>query len=788
MALNKEAKQAIDNYGKKIKTLDDFVSAVRQIPAMYIGPLSDQGMLTMIREIFQNSVDQLILENSPCNHIYLFYDMRDHRVINEDNGLGLPFNDMVRIFTSEHTSKNYEKELGEYSSGRHGLGSKVVNALSTYFIAESYNYQGEARRLEMVEGYPTSKEPSKIPNPDCKQGTRIEFKPCYEIMGEINLDWQVVYKLVKIITSLTPIGSCVDFEAIDLNGNVHKEHIVNEDGIITDLIMKMRSPMIKPIVLSSDIGTMKCDLAFSYDADAMESGNTEPNITAFSNFCPTVGGGTHVNGFISGVTTWFTSYMNKIYLTDNRKKTKVIASDIKNGLNVMISAAHLEPLFTGQAKELLSNKDIEPFVKDLVIKGLDEWSKNNPQDLQKLCKYFKDLAEIRMKADKEKVKIATKYNASALTGYPAKYTRPEGKTNLELIICEGDSAAGSLKDGRDKKRQGVFPIRGKVANAFKKSYKELFSNAEIQGIVSIVLDRKPYTRNFDPIKDVKWEKIIFAADADIDGSHICALLLRFFIMYMPQLLEAGKVYRAVPPLYGVNKGKNKTDYFTDRIDIVRYIQKEFSKTNKISFNGKPLTSKELTILLTRNEDYLYEMNCIADRYSVDPELLELTLVNYLNNASPAALKKSIKSKYRFMDISNHEKYNTEVVEGIIGNNYNTLYLNDKLIAECKNIIDIIKDNDQVYYTLNGEEVSLYRIMTEYEKSSPKNIQRFKGLGEMSYQKLAESTIHPDGNRTLIRYTLEDAKEELEAIREYESDMKKILSHIGSVSRSELMGI
>ena len=393
-----------------------------------------------------------------------------------------------------------------------------------------------------------------------------------------------------------------------------------------------------------------------------------------------------------------------------------------------------------------------------------------------------------MKADKEKVKIATKYNASALTGYPAKYTRPEGKTGLEFIICEGDSAAGSLKDGRDKKRQGIFPIRGKMPNAFKKSYKEFFSNAEVQGIISIILDRKPYTRNFDPIKDVKWDKIIFAADADIDGSHICAILLRFFIMYMPQLLEAGKVYRAVPPLYGVSKGKNKTEYFTERIDIVRYIQKEFSKTNTISLRGKQLTSKELTILLARNEDYLYEMNCIADRYSVEPELLELTLVNYLNNSSPASLKKSIKSKYRFMEVTNHKKYKTEVLEGVIGNNYNTLYLNDKLISECKNIIDLIKENDQIYYTLNGEEASLYKIMTEYDKSSPKNIQRFKGLGEMSYQKLAESTLHPDGNRTLIRYTLQDAKEELEAIREYESDMKKILSHIGKVSRTELMGI
>lgn len=783
--LTKEMQDAIDNYGSQIKTLQDFVSAVRKRPTMYIGLLYNEGFLNMIREIFQNAVDQLIDPMSPCNYIKIIYNMQTLEVTVSDNGLGLPFNDMIRILTKQHTSKNYEKVKFQYSSGLNGVGSKVVNALSETFIAESYKYDGTAVKLEMKNGYPTTKDPVEIPNKEKAQGTLIKFIPSREIMGEnLDLDWNIVYKLVKRIISLTPIGSTVDFEAIDIEGQLHQEHIINTDGIITDLIMKSANPFIKPIVFGEDNGELKLDAAIVFSTE--DGGGTSPDVdvTAFSNYCPTISG-THIDGFVKGIESWFVSYMNKIYLTAKNNKTKVIGVDIDNGLKVMISAACLEPLFTGQSKENLSNPEMLQFAKQVAINGLEEWSKSNPQDLNKLCKYFKNIADIRMSAEKEKAKIVEKFDKT-FTGYPAKYVRPEGKEHLELIICEGDSAKGTIMDGRCKKRQGVFPIRGKMPNAFRTTYQKFMANAEVQGINNIILDRKPYRKNYDPIKDVMWEKIILGSDADIDGAHIDAIILRFMLLYHPQLIQAGKLYRAVPPLFGVRQGKNKMQYFTERMDIVRYIQKEFTKQNSVkTAEGKDISSKDLSATLALNIDYTYEVDRIANTYAIDPCLLELVLVNKINDKSPAFLKKEIKSKYRFMDskIDGDEM----LIEGTLGDSYNTLYLNDQLISECKEIIKILNENTEIYYNLNGTNVPLYTFMKTFEDSSPKNIQRYKGLGEMDYQQLSESTIHPDGQRTLIQYTIQDVKEEIESIRRYESNMKLILNEVGNVTRTELLG-
>ena len=156
-----------------------------------------------------------------------------------------------------------------------------------------------------------------------------------------------------------------------------------------------------------------------------------------------------------------------------------------------------------------------PFCKEVLVKGLDDWSKSNPQDLSRLAKYLKDIAEVRQKSEASKAKIVTKYKQNTLSGLPDKYAKPLGKEHLELLIVEGDSAGGQAKNGRDKMRQGVFPIRGKMPNAFQKSYKEFMANAEVQAIIQILLG-KPYTRKFDPYKDCKYEKIIFMADADVD--------------------------------------------------------------------------------------------------------------------------------------------------------------------------------------------------------------------------------------------------------------------------------
>ena len=520
--LTQEQIAAIDNYGSSITTMKDFVSICRRRPGYQIGAIHDKGFLNMMREIFQNSVDQLMDSTSPCDWFSFYYNMNTLEVVVKDNGKGFPFNDMLRI-TREYTSQNYEKKPFAYSSGMHGVGLSVCLALSEYASVESYRYDGQAKQLIFKKGYTDFKEPKSIPNKDKFQGSIVRFIPDPEIMGEINLDWKVPYKLIKHIMSITPIGSSMDFIAIDLEGVEHKEHIVNKDGIITDLIMKVKNPIIKPITLGFDDGTHKLEAAFTYDGgDDKNPPSVDPAVTSFSNYCPTKDG-THISGTIDGIVRWFSNYMNKVYLINQKAKDKTVvtAPDIRTGLNIMIAAAHLEPIFSGQAKEILTNKDMEPFCKEVVMKALDEWSKANPGDLLKLSKYFKEIAEIRMKTDKEKVKIVTKYQENTLTGLPAKYSRPKGKCK-ELILVEGDSAGGSAKTAKGPD-QGIFPLRGKVPSAFEHTKQKFWDNAEIQGIARIILGHPYNGKNFD-INEVEWEKIIFMCDADVDKLNCLKML------------------------------------------------------------------------------------------------------------------------------------------------------------------------------------------------------------------------------------------------------------------------
>ncbi len=776
-------KEQVDSYKNKIVTLKDFVTAVRKMPGMYCAGKGNKGFLSLIREIYQNSIDQIINPDIPANHVDLYYNEITNEVMVSDNGLGFPFDDMVRIATAHHTSKNYTKQKGEYSSGLHGSGLKVVVALSTECIIESYHYSGKAKRLELSEGY-VVKEPYDIPNKECRQGSVVKFIPSTEVLGELTLEWQSVYKLVKRILSLTPIGSEVNFKAIDINGVEHNEFIVNKDGFITELINNVKYPMCKPIIISEDTGEMRLDIAFTYDTGGDRGPDVDEKITAFCNMCPTIDG-PHIKGAIDGICRWFLLYMNNIYLNGQKSKNKlkIINQDIKSGLNVMISAFCLEPIFVGQAKEVLSNVEMEPFCKDVIMRGLDNWSKSNPSDLQKLAKFFKDIAEVRMKAEGEKVKIVKKYQANALTGLPSNFARPT-KRNVEFVIVEGDSAGGSAKDGRNNEIQGVFKIRGKIKSAFQCSYKEFMSNTEVQGIIHVILGGKEYTRKFDPYKDVEWEKIIFMADADVDGAHINALLLRFFVLYMPQLIEAGKVYRAVPPLYSIKAG-GKTHYFTDQIDFVRYVQKFFSQAASLSYidSKQALSNKDITVLLMRNEEYVYEIERISKTYAVDPKLLEMALFQYYNKTAFPALRKELKKEFRFMDVN--KENNTIIYEGIIGKS-NILFMNDRLVNDCKRVLNIIKHNTSLFYNMNGEVSSIYDIMKKFENSIPNSIQRYKGLGEMNADQIADSTLLPTSDRTLIRYTLEDAKEELEAIREYESDLSKLFPLVGNVKRADLL--
>jgi DNA gyrase subunit B len=778
--LNAEMIENIDNYADRINTIEDFVEVVRQSPGYHCGSIGNRGFLNLIREIAQNSIDQVADPSSPGTWVSLSYDENTLIVICEDNGLGIPFDDMVRIFTKENTSKNYSKQLYEYSSGLHGVGAKVTNALSEWFTVDSYRYDGEARQLSMIDGYPKGK-PHKIPNPEHKQGTKVTFKPHQGVLGELDLSYEIVLNLMRIIVSLTPIGTKMEFTAYPKKGKMYHEVIENTDGIITDLIMKTQEPICMPIVYGEDNGTMKCDFAFVYDAKAITEG---ANITAFSNFCPTEAG-THIEGFDLGVCKWFQNYMNKVFL-GAKSKLQIKYDDVRTGLCVMLSVAHLEPIFDGQSKSKLSNAEMKPYVADVVSRGLDKWSKEKPNELTKVANYLKQVAQVRQKSEEGKIKLAKSYTKSAFSGLPDKYVKPTGDKDLELWIVEGDSAGGTAKSARVNASQGVFPIRGKIPNAFEKSKADILSNAECVGILDIIGggDKgKNYGKDFD-ISRVKWSKIVGCPDADPDGSHINALLLRFFIIYATPLLENGMYYKAVSPLYGIKTGK-KYNYFIDRIDMLKHFQKQFTTKNKLTApDGSPISSAKLTAILLEFADYTWEVNRIARTYKVDPYMLEKTLMLYNAGKTTKAIVKEVKKDYQY--ISGSTIHGTPTIEGLIGNKYNTIFLNDKFLNESKPILEFMNTNTPLIYKMNGAPITIYGLMTKFDELTNASISRYKGLGELETQQFREAVMDPSYNRTFIQYTLDSAMEEIEAIRAYESNKAKILEHTGSVSRLDLM--
>lgn len=766
-------KQMIENikkYSTEIVTITDFVEAVRKTVGQYLGYTGNRGFINMIREIFQNSVDELMKDASPCSYIKVFYNENNNEVIVEDDGRGIPFQDMVRIFTQQHTSSNYIKKEGEFSSGRHGVGSKVTNAVSEYFIVESY-ILGEARKVEFSDGKPKSMEPKVIPNKNNKQGTIIRFRPSYEVMGQITTTSKDVLKLVLTILPLTKIGAVIEFNSLTLKNEKIHEKYVNQDGIITDLINKTTTPLIKPIVMSKLTGRMKADIAFTYDSNDLSS----EQISLYSNFCPTISG-THLDGFLEGLTRFFREYMNKIFLNNN--KLTVANIDIKTGLKAIVAVSHLEPIFTGQAKEILSNDDMFWFVKNLVQESLDQWIKENPTDLQKLCKYFKEVAEVRSKSDESKIKLTNKYKSSLITGMPAKFLKPNGNKDLELIIVEGDSAFGSTRNSRCHLRQGLFPIKGKIPNAFSTTKQKFLENEEIASLITII--GCGYGKNFD-ISKCKWDKIICLADSDPDGSHIRALILRFILLYCTPLITHGKLYSALPPLFGIKQKNGKTRYFSDKLDFVKYTQYNFNKDNELKdISGRKLTSNDVVAILYRNIDYVYNLEVLANTFAIDPMLLEFCLNR--SDYSYRDFKRDVEKEYRFLKVESEN--GVTVLRGLVGVKYHTVVFNNRLLASCGKLMELMKQSPSMYI-LNNVKSSLYQVMKAFDKSSPTGLTRYKGIGEMTGDQIADSALHPDSDRSLLKFTLENINEEIEAIRHLESNKYLLLKDVNILSRHDI---
>lgn len=258
-------------------------------------------------------------------------------------------------------------------------------------------------------------------------------------------------------------------------------------------------------------------------------------------------------------------------------------------------------------------------------------------------------------------------------------------------------------------------------------------------------------------------------------------------MYMPQLIQAGKLYRAVPPLYSIPKGvkgKNGDIYFTQNIDFINYLQKEFTKSNIITtIDGKNISTKDLLYFFTLNQDYVWYLESTAKTCAVDPEILEIALFNHHNKTTMAALKKDIKSKYRFMDVT--KQNNTIIVQGTT-TEANKLFMNDYTIKLSEEILKLLEKNNSFYYNFNGKISSIYTIMKAFENTQPNRLQRYKGLGEMDADQIAVSTLLPGSDRMLIRYTIDDIKNEIAAIDKYNDNFTQLFKFVGEVRRQDLL--
>lgn len=764
---NKQQEEAILNYAKQIDDINTFAEACRKMPGMYLGSRGSRGWLNMMREIYQNAIDQIVMKGGIGNNIIFTYDELLNIATCQDDGLGIPHGEIIRIFTHHHTSKNYKKQPFDWSAGLHGSGAKGSCACSEFFEVESY-VLGKGKYMRFEKGIPVFDKEQVIKNQEIYQGTKIRFKVDETIMGDCQVPYEIVYDLFTTMISMTKLGAKLVFNCMHKDGSMTSTTFINEDGIIFDLIKKTEKPLIKPVMISymDPDGIMAIDTAFTYGTEGL----SDEDISTFANWSPTVGG-THLNGFVDGLTKFFRDYMNKIFLKGGKKELNILSRDVLGCLKAIVHCKHLYPDMKGQSKEELSNPDMYTFMKEAILKGLEEWSKSNASDLQKVCKFIKQMAEERIKLEKGKEKIINNYNTKSVIDIPDKLSLApsrDKKARFEFWIVEGDSAGGSAKKARNP-FQHILAIRGKMPNAFSTPRAKFFNNDEVKAYYATL--RAEPGKNFraEDVRKAGIDKVIIGADGDVDGKHITTLVLQMNLLYSLELIEEGMLYRSVPPLFGVVKGKDMV-YYTDSIDYLRYVQSVFSKSNVVmNAKGTIIDNKELEYIIHVNVDYTYCLEKVANNYSIDPLVLEDILLN--KDKSFNDLYKTIHKKYKYLEIDKLK--GTSRIKGLVNDQINTVYINDRFNNELNILDKFIKNNQFSNFNLNGEMVTLYQFMKSFEACKPKTVQRYKGLGEMNPNKLYDSTMDPD-NRTLVQYTVASAKEEIERIRYLESNKYELV--------------
>ena len=534
------------------------LDAVRKRPGMYIGSTGPKGLHHLVYETVDNSIDEAMA--GFCDRIVVALE-KDDIVRVDDNGRGIPvdihptekISALELVLTRLHAGGKFEKSAYKVSGGLHGVGVSCVNALSDWMEA-TVKRDGHIYRQKYERGIPKTKV--EVIGDTEEHGTTIRWKADKTIFTETTTyNFDTLRDRLRELAFLNK-GIVIYFR--DERLETPKEEILKFDGGISQFVQeidigKQIIPE-EPIYINAEQDDVITEIAMHYNSGFSENAHT------FVNDINTRGGGTHYEGFKSALTFVLRKFFdaNEKLKKGFDKDEKLNYEDFSSGLTVVISMKVPEPEFEGQTKDKLGNTEVRTIVDQVVKEKLTLYFEQNPQILESILKKSIDEAKARIAARKAKENMRKKTIGDGF-GLPAKLADCSGKDPemCEVYIVEGDSAGGSAKKGRDPKTQAILPLWGKMLNVEKVRPEKVKNNDKLQPVIQTL--GAGFGKDFN-IEKLRYHKIIIMADADVDGSHIRTLLLTFFFRYMPQLIENGYVYLAMPPLFKVQHGKKEPIY------------------------------------------------------------------------------------------------------------------------------------------------------------------------------------------------------------------------------------
>ena len=551
-------------------TVLEGLEAVRKRPGMYIGSVGTKGLNHLIYEIVDNSVDEHLA--GACSQIRVTLEA-DGSCTVRDNGRGIPVEMHKKGMAAErivlstlHAGGKFDNNAYKTSGGLHGVGSSVVNALSAHLEVNVYKngqihhdaYERGIPTVELIDGL------LPVVGKTRETGTEINFLPDPEIFEKTRFkaDWlkSRLHETAYLNPKLTIL-----YEN-KRAGEAEKVTYSEPDGIVAYVreLNSTKTPIHDPIYFKGVSDQIEVEVAFQF-VDAFEE-----NVLGFCNNIFTQEGGTHLAGFKTRFTQMINSYAKELGIL-KEKDTKFTGPDTRNGTTAVVAVKHPDPIFEGQTKTKLASADATKAVFSVTGDELQLYFDRNLEVLKAIIACAEKSAKIRKAEERAKTNMLTKSRFSFDSNGKLANCESREAEKCEIFIVEGDSAGGSAKMGRNRRYQAILPIRGKILNVEKASMDKVLANAEIKTMINAFGCgfSEGYGNDFD-IAKLRYHKIVLMTDADVDGSHIDTLLLTFLYRFMPELIQNGHVYIAMPPLFKVIPKKGKEEYLYDEKALERY--------------------------------------------------------------------------------------------------------------------------------------------------------------------------------------------------------------------------